>query len=173
VRGKREKRKWKRENKEKRNGKRKMGQYDIAGFDEWAKSVPDSIKQDVVWKVRAYQLGLFLSDLCWQDTHLIIKDPRARGVADQLYRATGSISANISEGLSKSTGKDRARYLEYALGPARESRDWYFKSRHLLDENDFRHRLGILSQIIRLLVTMIPQQRASGTIREPALPYDT
>ncbi|MFN8404533.1 MAG: four helix bundle protein [Anaerolineales bacterium] len=38
------------------------------------------------------------------------------------YEAVGSVGANISEGYSRSSGKDRARFYEYALGPARESR---------------------------------------------------
>ncbi len=146
--------------------------YEIDGFDEWAQCVHESIKQDGVWKIRAYQLGLFLADLCWEDVDVLSKDLRTRSLADQLYRATGSISANIAEGFSKSTGKDRARYLEYALGSARESRDWYFKSRHLLDEGIFQHRMAVLAQIVRLLVTMIPQQRQSGTIRDPEALYD-
>ncbi len=49
--------------------------------------------------------------------------------ADSLWKMTvGSIRANIAEGYSRGTGKDRARFYEYALGSARESRDWYFIS---------------------------------------------
>jgi four helix bundle protein len=51
------------------------------------------------------------------------------GLSDQLYEAVGSVSANLAEGYSRGTGKDRARFYEYALGSARESRDWYFKAR--------------------------------------------
>ena len=32
-------------------------------FEEWALAVPPEIKGDTVWKVEAYRLGLFLSDL--------------------------------------------------------------------------------------------------------------
>jgi len=63
------------------------------------------------------------------------------------------------EGYSRGTGKDRARFYEYALGSARESRDWYYKSRHILGESVTNYRIGILTQIIRLLLTMVPQQR--------------
>ena len=81
------------------------------------------------------------------------------GLADQLYRALGSISANITEGYSRGTGKGRALFYEYALGSARESRDWYYKSRHVLGEEVITHRLDLLTQVIRLLLTMVPQQR--------------
>jgi four helix bundle protein len=88
-----------------------------------------------------------------------MQDRRTLGLANQLYEAVGSISANIAEGYSRGTGKDRARFYEYSLGSARESRDWYFKGRHILDEQITNHRFGLLVQIIRLLLTMVPEQR--------------
>jgi len=84
----------------------------------------------------------------------------------------GSISANIAEGYSRSTGKDRARFYEYALGSARESRDRYYKARYVLGESVTQHRSGFLTEITRLLITMVPQQRQSGTIREERVSYD-
>ena len=88
-----------------------------------------------------------------------MQDKRTLDLSDQLYRAAGSTSANIAEGYSRSTGKDRARFYEYALGSARESRDWYYKARHLLDEAVVTHRLSLLTQVIRLLSKMVPNQR--------------
>jgi hypothetical protein len=84
----------------------------------------------------------------------------------------GSISANLAEGYSRGTGKDRARFYEYALGSARESRDWYFKGRHILGEVVVRHRLQLLAEVIRLLLTMIPQQR-EHLLHEENAPYRT
>jgi len=128
-------------------------------YEEWEKSVPRSITADSLWKMRSYRLGLFLADLGWQDVIKISQDRRMIGLCDQLYRALGSISANLAEGYSRGTGKDRARFYEYALGSARESRDWYFKGRHHLGEKVVEHRLDLLAEIIRLLLTMIRQQR--------------
>ena len=108
--------------------------------------------------MRAYRLGLFISDLAWHDLGKI-KGARMYGLGDQLYRAVGSISANLAEGYSRQSPKDRARFYEYSLGSARESRDWYYKSRHIVGEAVFLHRLKQLTEIIRLLLTMIPQQR--------------
>ena len=141
-------------------------------FDAWIETLPDEIKQDALWKVEAYRLSFFLSEICWHDVSELIKDQRTRGLADQLYRAVGSVSANIAEGYSKSTGRDRARFYEYALGSARESRDWYYKSHHILRDEVVQHRIKLTTQIIRLLLTMVPQQRATKGIREEQASYE-
>ncbi len=142
-------------------------------YDEWLKTVPQDITGDVLWTVKAYRLALLLADLCWFDVTKLMQDKRALDLSDQLYRAVGSIGANIAEGYSRSTGKDRARFFEYALGSARESRDWYYKGRHILSEPVLQHRLGYLTEVVRLLITMIPQQRQSGTIRDERVAYET
>jgi hypothetical protein len=80
------------------------------------------------------------------------------------------VRANIAEGYSRGTGKDRARFYEYALGSARESRDWYYKARFVLGEEVTEHRLSLMSNVIKLLLTMMPQQRGQQ-IREPAELY--
>ena len=68
-------------------------------------------------------------------------------ITNFLYRSVGSVSANIAEGYSRGTGKDRARFYEYALGSARESRDWYFKARHILGNEVVTHRLSLLTEV--------------------------
>jgi len=65
---------------------------------EWEKEVPEVFKVDSVWKVTAYRLALYLSDLCWQDMQTLLKDKRTISIAGQLYRAVCSISANLAEG---------------------------------------------------------------------------
>ncbi len=140
-------------------------------YDDWAKNVPRDHTEDVLWTVKAYQYALFLSDLCWFDVTKLMQDKRTLDLSDQLYRAAGSISANIAEGYSRSTGRDRARFYEYALGSGRESRDWYYKARYVLGDCVLQHRSGLLTEIIRLLITMVPQQRQSGTIREEHASY--
>ena len=142
----------------------------MMNYEEWEKSVPEEIKGDSLWKIEAYRLALFAADLGWHDVTKLMKDQRTRGLSDQLYRSLGSISANLAEGYSRGTGKDRARFYEYSLGSARESRDWYYKGRHVLGETVMRHRLGLVTQIIRLLLTMVPQQRTSG-VKEEVEPY--
>ena len=139
-------------------------------YEEWVTTVPEEIKADSLWKVTAYRLALFLSDLGWRDTARLARERRMLGLSDQLYEALGSVSANLAEGYSRGTGKDRARFYEYALGSARESRDWYFKARHVLGKIVFQHRLQLLTRVIQLLLTMIPQQRGRA-LREQLETY--
>jgi len=139
-------------------------------YDEWQAGVPEEIKGDSLWKLEVYRLGLFVADISWQDALALSKTPLTRDLANQLYRAVCSISANIAEGYSRSTGKDRARFLEYSLGSAREARDWYYKSRHTLKEEVTRHRINLLTQIIKMLSVLTPHQRQKG-IREEKAEY--
>lgn len=139
-------------------------------YAEWQAGVPEEIKGDPLWKLEVYRLGLFIADIAWQDASALIKVPLARDLADQLYRAVCSISANIAEGYSRSTGKDRARFYEYSLGSAREARDWYYKSRHTLKEEVVHHRIELLTQIIKILNVLTPTQRQKG-IREEQAAY--
>jgi four helix bundle protein len=127
-------------------------------FIEWEKTVPLEIREDVVWKMEVYRLSLFLSDACWEDTNFILSEKRF-SLADQLYRSVGSISANIIEGYSRRSKKEKARFYEISLGSAREAKDWYFKSRHLLSDEKSYSRIKILTSIIKLLQTMISDQR--------------
>ena len=130
-------------------------------YEEWLKAVPADIAGDPLWKVEAYRLSLFAADLGWYDATKLVKDKRTRELSDQLHAALGSIGANLSEGYSRSSGKDRARMYEYSLGSARESRGWYYNARHVLGQVVTEHRIRLLTQIIRLLLTMIPDQRGS------------
>lgn len=142
----------------------------IGSYEEWEASVPELMKGDSLWKMQAYRKALFLGDLAWFDLQKLNQHRWLWSLSDQLYRATGSISANLAEGYSRGTGKDRARFYEYALGSARESRDWYFKARHILGEEVFNHRLQLLSESIRLLLVMVPQQR-QNVLREETTLY--
>lgn len=127
-------------------------------YSDWQECVFSEIKTDITWKIEAYRLSLYLNDLCWSDTTLILKK-KYFSLGDQLYRSVGSISANIVEGYSRISNKEKARYYEIALGSAREARDWYFKSRYLLTNDLVQKRLKILTSIIKLLQVMITDRR--------------
>lgn len=144
----------------------------MKNYDEWEDGVSESIMGDFLWKMQVYRLSLFVVDIGWHDVTKLHQDRRTMKLSDQLYRALGSISANIAEGFSRSSRKDQVRFWEYALGSARESRDWYFKSRHLLGEAVCEHRMQLITSIIRLLLTMIPKNR-DYTIREEQENYQT
>ena len=91
----------------------------MKNYDKWEDGVSISIKGDLIWKMQVYRLSLFASDIGWYDVTKLQKDRRTVKLSDQLYRALGSISANIAEGFSRSSRKDQNRFWEYALGSAR------------------------------------------------------
>ena len=128
-------------------------------YEEWARLVPETLTQDTLWKIEAYRLAVFLADIGWNDVTRLLGDKRTISLSDQLYRSIGSISANLAEGYSRGTNRDRARFYEYGLGSAREGRDWYYKGRFVLGDTVSNHRIALLTQVIRLLLKMVPQQR--------------
>ena len=130
-------------------------------YQDWLNQIPKVIRDDAVWNLKVYRAALYMSDLCWKDTQLI-KDQKYFSLADQLYRSVGSISANVTEGYSRKSLKEKARFYEIALGSARESKDWYFKSRHILDKKMVLHRITLLTSVIKLLLSMITEKRSSA-----------
>ena len=140
----------------------------MAMYEEWVLTVPAALTGDPLWQVKAYRLALFANTVAWQDVSQLIQDKRLIGLADQLYRASGSIAANIAEGYSHRSGKDQARFYEYSLGSAREARVWCYQARHILSEAVVEHRLRLLTDIVRLLLTMIPAERGYKMAEERA-----
>ncbi len=139
-------------------------------YADWQKAVPAAIRDDSLWKMSAYRHALFLGDIAWPDASKLLKDRRTWEISGQLYRAAGSISVNLAEGYSRGTSRDRARFYEYALGSARETRDWYYKGRHILGEPVALHRVNLLAEIIKLLLIMVPDQRGA-MLKEDEIPY--
>jgi hypothetical protein len=127
----------------------------VLTFEEWEPLVPAEITSDSLWKMKVYRLALFLADLAWEDAAVLHRDPRTRGLPGQLYDAVGSISANVGEGYSRAGSRDRARFYEYG---------------YLLGPEVVGHRIAILTEIIRLLLTMVPNER-TRIVREAAA-YD-
>jgi four helix bundle protein len=88
-----------------------------------------------------------------------MRDRRGRPIVEQLIDSAGSISANIEEGYGRGYGKARDHFLRIAVGSARETRGWYYRSRHLLSSTVIDHRMTLASEVIALLVTELNQQR--------------
>ncbi len=135
-------------------------------YEQWEQLVPDEIRNDALWRIKAYRQSLFLSDLSWHDTARMLKDPRMLSMADQLYRACGKIGAQIAEGYSRGTGRDRVRFYEYALGSLRESRDWYYKGRRVLSDDVYQHRMQLVSECVKLVLAMIRKDRRGPRFTE-------
>lgn len=93
-------------------------------YQDWQKTVPADITQDPLWKLDVYRLGLFVSDIAWKDALTLSRHSLTRDLADQLYQAVCSISANIAEGYSRSTAKTEhvslsipwARHVKHVIG---------------------------------------------------------
>ena len=115
--------------------------------------------------MRAYCLAMDLLDIAWDDAKKLHADPIAERFAGQLYAAVASIGANIGEGYSRSSGKDRARIFEYALGSVRESISWYQAGPHVLGELA-RDRLNTLEELRRRLIAIIPRERVKAIPRK-------
>jgi four helix bundle protein len=131
-------------------------------YDEWESDVPRELKGDTLWRVEAYRLALFLCDLVWTDSAKLFRNPTTAGIADQLFRAAGKISASVAEGYSRDSGRARATFYEYALGSARECRDWYYKARRALSADVVSHRIDLTTQIARLTLKMTSTERRTN-----------
>jgi len=119
---------------------------------------------DPLYRMRAYTLAADLLKLAWDDAKVLSAEPVTERTAGQLYAAVNSITANLGEGYSRSSGKDRSRIFEYALGSVRESISWYQGARPVLGDV-IRSRLDCLEEIRRILIAIIPRERGSGIPR--------
>ncbi len=135
-------------------------------FEQWQADAPAELRLDPLWRMKAYQLSVYVGDIAAADWRRLSACPGVQDIAMQLYRAAGSVGANIAEGYSRSSGRDRVRQFEYALGSAREALHWY---RMLADvpspRIDLAPRVAALVEIRRLLMAIIPAERAR-TIRK-------
>jgi four helix bundle protein len=120
---------------------------------------PDCDGPDPIVRMRVYQLALKVRSASAEDAEIVRLNPITEKIAGQLYTAAGSISANIVEGYSRSSGRDRARIFEYALGSARESIEWYQASNHVLTAEVLDDRCPVLHEIVRMLLAIIPRER--------------
>jgi four helix bundle protein len=128
-------------------------------YEEWARTVPEAITSDSLWRMKVYRLSLFLGDLAWEDVSRLTDHPHAHSLTHLLYRAVGQIGADIAQGYSRGSGRDQARFYGYALASAREARDWYFRLRHALGAEVVENRFRLLDEISRLLQAIIGLQR--------------
>ena len=128
----------------------------------WESSCSRSITSDVLWKLDAYRLTLYLLHLTRTDCRTLERSRAGDGIAVQLLRAAGSISANLGEGYSRSTRTDRIRFLSYSLGSARECISWYEAARAMLPEAQLEERLAMLARIRSLLLGLIRALRDSN-----------
>ncbi len=133
-------------------------------------TMPPSEKngRDPLGRMRVYQLARKLLDASWHDAEKLRHHQVTEKVSGQLYAAVGSIAANLGEGYSRSSGRDRAPIFEYALGSVRESMTWYQASEPILGVDLVQERLDLLEEMRRLLLAIIPRER--GRLIRPSVP---
>jgi len=140
----------------------------ILSFDAWVARANPEHRGDRLWKMTAYRLALYAVEIGWVDATALDRNRVTRTIASQLYRALGSIAANIAEGYSRSSGADRVRFFEYGLGSTRESAVWYRAARPVLGHTIHDSRVELLSQIRRILLAAIPAERVRRLRRRTA-----
>ena len=130
------------------------------GLAEWAEQVPSVMRKDPIWRLPAYRYSLFLADQLEQDVKRLPPESRKRRHIVQLLHPAESISANVAEGYSRTSGPERAKFFEYAHSSARETRDWLFKARHTLGADVANARLELVTRVMKILAVVIPRERA-------------
>jgi len=121
--------------------------------------LPEGDKRDPLRRMRAYQLACELVGEAWEDAEKLTHHRTMEKVSGQLYAAVGSIAANLSEGYAHSSGRDRARIFEYALGSARESIAWFLSAEPVLGKDVVAARVAKLDEIRIMLLAIIPRER--------------
>src|SRR6266550_544743 len=121
--------------------------------------IPGSDRGDPLQRMRAYRLACELVTESWEDAEKLTHHRTMEKVSAQLYAAVGSIVANLGEGYAHSSGKDRARIFEYALGSTRESIAWFRSAEPVLGCDVVAKRVEKLDEIRRMLMAIIPRER--------------
>jgi len=100
-----------------------------------------------------------LIDDAWKDVEKLKHDKATEKISGQVYASVGSIAANLAQGYAHSSGRDRARIFEYALGSTRESMVWYQAAEPILGGPAVLERFTKLEEIRRILLAVIPRER--------------
>jgi four helix bundle protein len=125
---------------------------DIAMDNElalWDSRQPAWEKEDPLWSLLAYRLARYALDLTKAD----LSQTRRLGneTRDQLLSSVASIAANLAEGHSRNTSRERARFYNYALGSAREANVWYSSIADALPDGTATARSAVLSRLKKLI----------------------
>jgi len=128
-------------------------------FEEWHKTVPDSIRSEKFWSLIAYQKGLYLYNLLWQDTEEWRKDERGQILSKQIIGSSDSVCANIEEGFGRGLGKQLVQFYVYSLGSARETKGRIYRAKAFYTPETLNHRLNLASEVVALILTEINRQK--------------
>jgi four helix bundle protein len=130
-------------------------------LDEWVQAAPRAMQDGAIWKVRVFQIASYVAAVAADDARKLESSARFARVVPQLVGAAGSIAANVAEGYSRLSRKERIKYYEYALGSANETASWYQTAGAGLDTEALDSRLRYLARISQLLLKMIRNERTA------------
>ena len=122
-------------------------------YQEWEKEIYPEIAGDILWKIEAYRVALFAADIGWHDVTKLMQDKRTIKLSDQLYRALGSIGANISEGYGRYFFKENRQFSYIARGSLYETKTFLLKAkrRKLVSEAVFEKMDAELTTLAKRL----------------------
>jgi four helix bundle protein len=103
-------------------------------------------------KLEIWQKAIDFADVIYNETRAFPAEERF-GLTNQLRRAAVSVSSNISEGSSRSSKTDFARFTEIAAGSVFEAVSQAFIARRqsFLSEEQFRDIYADAEQLSRML----------------------
>lgn len=128
-------------------------------FEEWQKTVPDSIKSERFWSLIAYQKALYLYDLLWQDTQIWLRDIRGQILSKQIIGSADSVCSNIEEGYGRGYGRQFIQFYGYSLGSARETKGHLYRAKAFYSQEILCRRLNLASEVVALVLTEINRQK--------------
>jgi len=128
-------------------------------FEDWQKTVPESIRSEKFWSLIAYQKALYLYDLLWLDTESWMKDERGRILSKQIIGSADSVCSNIEEGFGRGYGKQFLQFYGYSLGSARETKGRIYRSKTFFRRDALNKRMQLASEVVALVLTEINRQK--------------
>lgn len=134
-------------------------QQQEAAFEEWQKSVPETIRSEKFWLLLAYQKALYLYDLIGKDTETWIKDDRGQILSKQIIGSADSVCSNIEEGYGRGYGKQFLQFYGYSLGSARETKGRLYRAKAFYTSEILHKRLNLASEVVALVLTEINRQK--------------
>jgi four helix bundle protein len=128
-------------------------------FEEWQKTVPETIRLEKFWSLIAYQKALYLYDLLWHDTQSWLRDERGQVLSKQIIGSADSVCSNIEEGYGRGYGKQFLQFYGYSLGSARETKGRLYRAKAFYAQGTLYKRLTLASEVVALVLTEINRQK--------------